>query len=135
MNDSDASPSKAPDPAQWSRNMAQIAELSEKLVREFLSRQQTGGFGMADPLNIGGAFLEMTQRLMSDPGRLVQAQLSLWQDYLRLWQSTTQRFLGGEATPVAEPNPGDRRFKDAAWQENTLFDFIKQSYLLTARWL
>src|SRR6202012_2558316 len=29
----------------------------------------------------------------------------------------------------------DRRFKDAAWQESTLFDYIKQSYLLTARWL
>ena len=121
MNDSDASQPKAPDPAQWSRNMAQIAALSEKLVREFLARQQSGGFGIADPLNIGGAFLEMTQRLMSDPGRLVQAQLSLWQDYLRLWQSTTQRFLGGEAQPVAEPAPGDRRFKDSAWQENTLF--------------
>ena len=24
---------------------------------------------MADPLNVAGAFLEMTQRLMSDPGR------------------------------------------------------------------
>jgi polyhydroxyalkanoate synthase subunit PhaC len=135
MNDSDASQPKTPDPAQWSRNMAQIAELSEKLVREFLGRQQTGGFGMADPLNIGSAFLEMTQRLMIDPGRLVQAQFSLWQDYLKLWQSTTQRFLGGEAAPVAEPSPGDRRFKDSAWQENTLFDYIKQSYLLTARWL
>ena len=90
---------------------------------------------MADPLNIGAAFLEMTQRLMTDPGRLVQAQLSLWQDYLKLWSTTTNRFLGGETQPVAEPAAGDRRFKDAAWQESTLFDYIKQSYLLTARWL
>jgi poly[(R)-3-hydroxyalkanoate] polymerase subunit PhaC len=135
MNDSDATEPQFPDPVQWSRNMAAIAELSEKLVREFLAQQQSGGLGMADPLNIGGAFLEMTQRLMSDPGRLVQAQLSLWQDYLRLWQSTTERFLGGKSEPVAEPQPGDRRFKDAAWQENTLFDYIKQSYLLSARWL
>ncbi len=135
MNDSDAKEPKLPDPVQWSRNMAAIAELSEQLVREFLAQQQSSGLGMADPLNIGGAFLEMTQRLMSDPGRLVQAQLSLWQDYLRLWQSTAERFLGGKSEPVAEPQPGDRRFKDAAWQENTLFDYIKQSYLLTARWL
>ena len=135
MNDADAAEPKLPDPVQWSRNMAAIAELSERLVREFLAHQQSVTLGMGDPLNIGAAFLEMTQRLMSDPGRLVQAQLSLWQDYLRLWQSTAERFLGGKAEPVAEPQAGDRRFKDAAWQENTLFDYIKQSYLLTARWL
>jgi polyhydroxyalkanoate synthase len=116
--------------------MAEIARLSEKLVRDFLAKQPQPGLGMADPLNIGNAFLEMTQRLMSDPGRLVQAQLSLWQDYLKLWSNTTQRFLGGKPEPpIAEPAPGDRRFKDAAWQESTLFDYIKQSYLLSARWL
>src|SRR5205085_5084644 len=37
--------------------------------------------------------------------------------------------------PMIEPSAGDRRFRDAAWTDNTLFDFIKQSYLLTARWL
>ena len=36
---------------------------------------------------------------------------------------------------MAEPESGDHRFKDPAWQESTLFDYIKQSYLLTARWL
>ena len=30
------------------------------------------------------------------------------------------------------PAPGDRRFRDAEWQRNEIFDFIKQSYLLTA---
>ncbi len=72
---------------------------------------------------------------MADPSRLVQAQLSLWNDYLTLWQRTAQRFLGGETEPMIEPSAGDRRFRDAAWTENTLFDFIKQSYLLTARWM
>jgi polyhydroxyalkanoate synthase len=52
-----------------------------------------------------------------------------------LWQRTTQRFLGVATEPVIEPPAGDRRFRDVAWTDNTLFDFIKQSYLLTARWL
>ncbi len=73
--------------------------------------------------------------MMADPTRLVQAQLSLWNDYMTLWQRTAQRFLGGETEPMVEPPSGDRRFKDAAWTDNTLFDFIKQSYLLTARWM
>ena len=54
---------------------------------------------------------------------------------MTLWQRTAQRFLGGNPEPMIEPPQGDRRFRDAAWNDNTLFDFIKQSYLLTARWL
>jgi len=125
-----------PDAAELSQQIAKIAQRSQELVAEFLKRQKTeDGVGLGNPLAIGAAFLEMTARLMSDPSRLVQAQLSLWNDYLTLWQRTTQRFLGGTAAPVIEPPAGDRRFRDAAWTENTLFDFIKQSYLLTARWL
>ena len=126
---------RIPDPVQLSRDLADIAERSQRLVMEFLQRQRPEGLGMADPLNVGQAFLEMTQRLMADPARLVQAQLSLWQDYLKLWQSTTQRLMGGPTEPVIEPTTGDRRFKDNAWTENAVFDYIKQSYLLTARWM
>ena len=122
--------------ADLSQQMSRIAEKSRELVAEFLQRQAPEkGVGMASPLAIGAAFLEMTARMMSDPSRLVQAQLSLWNDYLTLWQRTTQRFLSGTTEPVIEPPAGDRRFRDAAWTDNTLFDFIKQSYLLTARWL
>jgi polyhydroxyalkanoate synthase len=88
-----------------------------------------------DPLNIGGAFLEMTARLMANPGTLVQAQLNLWQDYVTLWQHTTRRIMGGETTPVIESDPKDKRFQDSAWKQNEIFDFIKQSYLLSARYI
>ena len=73
--------------------------------------------------------------MMTDPAKLMQAQLNLWQDYMMLWQNATQRMLGGAAEPMVKPEQGDRRFKDPAWDENQLFDFIKQSYLLTARWM
>jgi len=125
-----------PDLSELSQQVSDIAEKSRLLVTEFLKRQSAeNGVGMANPLSIGAAFFEMTARMMSDPSRLVQAQLSLWNDYLTLWQRTTQRFLGGSAEPMIEPPAGDRRFRDKAWTDNTLFDFIKQSYLLTARWL
>jgi len=130
---------KIPDPAVWSRNMAEIAARSQRLVNEFLSRQGSagadGGLGMSDPLNIGSAFLEMTRRMIANPTPVIEAQFTLWQDYMRLWQSAAERFLGGNPPPVVQPAPNDQRFKDEAWRESTLFDFIKQSYLLTARWL
>jgi poly[(R)-3-hydroxyalkanoate] polymerase subunit PhaC len=136
MNDDNRPEIKLPDPAEWSRSMAEIAKRSQLLVLEFMERQGHDSPLPVDPLNIAGAFIEMTQRLMIDPAKLFQAQVTLWQDYLTLWQRAAQRFMGGEpAAPVAEPAPGDRRFRDGAWEESAVFDFIKQSYLLSARWL
>ena len=78
--------------AELSQQMARVAEKSREIVAEFLRRQAPEErAGMASPLAIGAAFLEMTARMMSDPSRLVQAQLSLWNDYLTLWQRTTQQ--------------------------------------------
>jgi polyhydroxyalkanoate synthase len=124
-----------PDPVLMGQRMAEIGERSQRLVSEFLSRQCGTGTPSADPLNIAGAFLDLTARLMSDPARLLQAQMNLWNDYLTLWSRTTQRLMGGEAEPVIAADKGDRRFRDAAWSENAIFDYIKQSYLLSARWL
>jgi polyhydroxyalkanoate synthase len=117
--------------------VATIAEKSQKLLHDFAARRVcAGGNGAdADPLNLRPTLLELTARLMSEPHTVMQAQFGLWQDYLRLWQHTGQRLLGQPGQPVALPERGDRRFRDPAWEDNALFDFIKQSYLLTSRWL
>ena len=136
MAEQQGTDTKMPDPVEMSQAMAKIAERSQRLVSDFLERQQSEHSTTAlDPLNIGSAFLEMTAHMMADPGKLVQAQMNLWQDYMKLWQSTTARMLGEVSEPVIEPDTGDRRFKDTAWDENQMFDFIKQSYLLSARWM
>jgi poly[(R)-3-hydroxyalkanoate] polymerase subunit PhaC len=121
---------------ELARQMTRVAEEGQRLVAEFLAHQAAGGeYGMANALGIGAAFFEMTQRILSNPSHLVEAQLALWKDTMTLWQRTAQRFLGEDAPPVIEAAPGDRRFRDVAWNESPLFDFIKQSYLLTARWV
>ena len=125
---------KLPDPAELSRSMSDIAERSQRLVSDWLARQGTKEH-KPDPLNIGGAFMEMTSKLIANPARLVQAQLGFWQDYMTLWQNTARRVLSGEHAPVIETPAGDRRFKDEAWKESEVFDFIKQSYLLSARFV
>jgi polyhydroxyalkanoate synthase len=124
------------DPVEMSRMMSKIAEQSQRLVQDFLARQSGAqGLGLSDPLNIGQAFFDMTARMMTNPAQLVQAQMMLWQDYLTLWQTAARRMLGEPSEPVIKPAADDRRFKDSLWDESYVFDFIKQSYLLTARWL
>lgn len=88
-----------------------------------------------DPFNLGDTFMELFTRIVSDPVTMWEKQMDLWQDYLQLLQATTHKMLGEQEKPVISPDPKDRRFRDEAWQDNTVFDFIKQSYLLTARWM
>jgi polyhydroxyalkanoate synthase len=122
-----------PDPALMTRTMAEVAERGQRIVGDFLRRQAEDS-SKPDPLNIGHAFMEMTARMMANPSQLVQAQIGFWQDYLTLWSNTARRMMGGDAPAVIEEARGDRRFKDDAWRENEVFDFIRQSYLLSSRY-
>jgi polyhydroxyalkanoate synthase len=66
--------------------------------------------------------------LFADPARIVQMQTELWTEGLSIWQ----RALGGagERTALAERADKDRRFSAPAWQDNPLYDTIRQTYLL-----
>ena len=128
----DAAAFKLPDPAVVGRSMADIAERSQRIVSEWLKRQGQQGQDL-DPLNVGSAFLEMTARLMANPAQMMKAQIGFWQDYMTLWQNTARRMMGIDTEPVIDAPSGDRRFKDDAWKDSEVFDFIKQSYLLSAR--
>ena len=125
---------KLPDPADIGRSMADIAERSQRIVSDWLKRQADENHS-PDPLNIASAFMEMTARLIANPSYLVEAQIGFWRDYMSLWQNTTRRILGADTKPVIDAPSSDRRFKDDAWRENEIFDFIKQSYLLSARYV
>ncbi|WP_422036138.1 PHA/PHB synthase family protein [Reyranella sp.] len=112
----------------------EIATRSQKLLQDFSQRYQSDG-QQVDPLHLTQTFMDFTAKMLADPNRLVQAQVELWQQYMKLWQVTAQRMMGQTVEPVAEPARGDKRFNDPAWKDEVVFDYLKQSYLLTARWL
>jgi polyhydroxyalkanoate synthase subunit PhaC len=49
----------------------------------------------------------------------------------RLWSG----LMSGRGEAVAQPDSGDRRFAHREWRDNPYFDYLKQSYLLAARYL
>jgi len=117
--------------AEW----ADLGERSARVVQGFLERQSAdGGFQTVDPAAVGRAFMALFAELMRDPARLMEAQMRLWQQGLELWQAMGRKALGEPVAPLARPEPGDRRFKDKAWEEELVFDYLKQSYLLVADW-
>jgi polyhydroxyalkanoate synthase len=123
------------DPAEFGRNMAHVAFKGQQLVSDFLRRQAQSESGVIDPLNIGSAFYNLFKQMAANPGTVVEAQLGLWKDYLELWQRTLRRASGETVDSMVEPEKGDRRFRHPEWEENQIFDYIKQSYLLASNWL
>jgi len=142
-------PSKAPDskpaapaefaitdPAEFANNMVRVGQQSQKLLADYMKHQaEKIGHEPLDPLNITGAFSEMLSAMAHDPKPVIEASMALWNDYLTLWERTARKLMGDAVDPVVAPSPGDKRFRDKDWQENQIFDFIKQSYLLTANWM
>jgi polyhydroxyalkanoate synthase len=124
------------DPVALAKSLAAAADKSAKLIGEFAKRHAASGKSIiADELGIGKAFLELASQMMANPMRLAESQMNLWWDYMSLWQSSLMKIMGAPAEPVAHPHKADKRFKHEDWEEHFLFDYIKQSYLITARWL
>ncbi len=136
---SDAQPPQVnmPDPQQLAETMQRVAEKGQRVMQAFLEKQQQGGheFRVLDPVVVMNTYQEWARHLAEDPGKALALQMEWWQKSLELWQATAQRMAGEEVDPVAAPKPGDKRFAADEWQENPVFDFIKQSYLLTAGYL
>lgn len=77
---------------------------------------------------------QVAETWMSDPARAVEAQTAIATGFLDLWSQTLRKMSGEPARDVAPADPRDKRFADPDWQDNPLFDFLKQAYLLGTRW-
>jgi len=110
-----------------------LTELGLKLFSRGMDPAKASSAEMDDPLGLAQAGLELYKAAWANPERVAAAQLSLWSDYATLAQRTALRLMGAERDPVVEPEEGDRRFRHAGWDENLVFDVIKQAYLLTSR--
>jgi polyhydroxyalkanoate synthase len=114
------------DPVQLSKSLSQVAERSQKLLVDFFTTPPDfSPSGIAHSAAVGSAFLDLTIRMMSDPLSLANATADMWSRYAALWQPSGK-------PAAAEQARKDRRFKDPAWADNAIFDFIKQSYLIYA---
>ncbi len=126
----------AADTAELARTFAELAEKSQSVAQQFLAKQAASdGFQIPDPGVIGDAFMKLGQAMLADPAKLMQAQMQLWQQMGELWQRQLLRAAGDTAEPMVAPDQADKRFKDEAWSEQVVFDYVKQSYLVASRWI
>jgi polyhydroxyalkanoate synthase len=123
-----------PNPKEIAKTYAEVAQRASKMIVDHMQRQMKQGVSApSDELGIAQAFMDMMAKMLANPYKMAQAQMNLVWDYFSLWQHSMMRFTGVHGVPIASPLKGDNRFKDAEWEEHFLFDFMKQSYLITAR--
>jgi polyhydroxyalkanoate synthase subunit PhaC len=126
-----------PNPAEMAKTYADVAQRASRILTHFMEKQSGAATVNlpSDELGVARAFMDMSSRLLANPYKLAQAQMHMMWDYFSLWQATSLKMLGMPIEPVAAPKKGDNRFRDEDWEQHFLFDFIKQSYLITARHL
>lgn len=125
------------DPEAFARNLARAIEQAGKAAaawvepREKGEAQENNAEGLAEVAKTLG---KVSEYWLSDPQRALDAQTHLFGRYMDLWNSSIQSMAGEKVQPVVEPERGDRRFSDSEWNENPMFSFLKQAYLITANW-
>ena len=97
---------------QWMEGVA--GSMLQEMSKEF-----TKAWG-----NISAEIFQNPQAWTERFANYQKQQAELWLSFF---------YTGGEdRSPIVEPARGDRRFHGKEWQENPLFDYIKQSYLLAS---
>ncbi|MFK8067697.1 MAG: PHA/PHB synthase family protein [Gammaproteobacteria bacterium] len=100
-----------------------------------------------DPLNLESLFADFTKNLAQDPSKLMEANMSFFADSMKLYQqmsSQMENIMSGEeqtetkkeeADVAIEPSPDDKRFRHEAWENHPVFKHLRDSYLLTSKWM
>src|SRR3989338_958080 len=112
--------------------------------KTYKPRQAAGHLGIYDPLVIKNTWEKAQnyfhQTYQDDPKRFEDLGKMYRENLSDLWQQTLSKLQGDttqeeKAPPSFFSNRSDRRFKSQAWQENPIFDYLRQSYLINAELL
>ncbi len=109
-----------------SSSAEQFTLAAQALLRNFL-----GSLGVPPD----SEFARSLQSVGVDSAKFAALQGRYLQLHAALWQSALTREAGRDATPIAPPDRGDRRFSSAEWQRIPWFDYLRQSYLINSRFL
>ncbi len=125
------------DPIALGHAVSQAAERALPVLQKYMEESgKDGGFKSYEPLMaMQERFSAFLGVLMSNPKKLAELQFTYWQQWAGLWTNTLQKLSGEPTEDLYKPAPGDRRFHSEEWSQNLLFDFIKQSYLMTSDWM
>ncbi|MDA4848332.1 PHA/PHB synthase family protein [Hoeflea poritis] len=126
---------REPAPAEAAPDRDSPASKDYEDVLDRSLRATTAHFTAAvSPAAIAGAFLDWSVHLSTLPGKQMQLAEKAFRKGARLSGYASRSMLASEhVEPCIEPLPGDRRFRNEAWQ-SWPFNILHQSFLLNQQW-
>ncbi|WP_299324538.1 class I poly(R)-hydroxyalkanoic acid synthase [Parasphingopyxis sp.] len=100
-------------------------------ARQMQRAQETGVEKLGEAVPAAGRLPDFPAMTL-DPEKLAKAQTDFWEDSLKLWTRFLNPGDGDAEGEDAPPQRPDRRFAAPQWQNNPVFDMIRQSYLVIA---
>ncbi len=88
-----------------------------------------------DPFGLIGIWQRAQAAWLAHPKELALAVTRLQYDLLTLNSHGLARLLGQPDTDVFPQNPEDQRFSEPVWSESPYWDYLKESYLMSTRWI
>ncbi len=113
--------------------LAGLVERSQKVWAESLDRSvEDASTSNPDPLNTLPAITHLAKEYLDHPQKLLEATVDYWTQQAEIWTDVMQQSLGAGDAQQAQLN--EKRFQDETW-EIPIFKYLKQSYLMTGKWL
>ncbi len=123
---------KKEDYSEYMDNFIESSALYQQIMLRYMEKSEDGQMPLV-PDEMTEKMSEIATKLLQDPDTFYEQQIDLYADYAKIWANSLARYTGDEAKPLYEPDAKDKRFKDAEWSDEAIFDFIKQAYLVTTK--
>lgn len=88
-----------------------------------------------DSIGLVPSAVVVLQRALSSPLGMLNAYSRLSQGMIQLQMAATARSMGVQTDPVIPAEPGDRRFTERTWNENSSYFALQQGYQLLCRFI
>jgi len=122
--------SASPDQEKLQANLDKINELTKRMSAALAERKEhNAGLDAPDVQFYKKAAAAYFAEMISDPARIMEAQVGYWTQSVKIW-SDMQNNTVGEAD-----SPRDRRFKNDKWDTDPYFNMVKRQYQLSAQTL
>jgi poly[(R)-3-hydroxyalkanoate] polymerase subunit PhaC len=109
-----------------------IAQSNISMTNEFIN-SSLDAMNQANPFIFNYELIDKFKSVFEKNIAYTCQNIELFNNLLQLHNYTTMKSVGLDAAPVSSPDKSDRRFTDESWNENIVFDHIKQLYLIISK--